>query len=149
MDKLLIRGGHPLRGEVVISGAKNAALPEMCATLLTDAPVHLHNLPRLHDVRTMRGLLDHMGVRTETHGERGGMSFSAPAPITPEAPALFSTITGWPICAASLSAISRAITSVTPPGAHGTMKRIGRFGNSCAAAAESESASATSASKQR
>ena len=86
MDKLLIRGGHPLRGEVIVSGAKNAALPEMCATLLTDEPVHLHNVPRLHDVRTMRGLLDHMGVRTETHGARGGMSFCAAAPITPEAP---------------------------------------------------------------
>ncbi len=86
MDKLLIRGGRPLRGEVVISGAKNAALPEMCATLLTDEPVRLVNVPRLQDVRTMRKLLDHMGVATETHGERGGMSFHAAEPITPEAP---------------------------------------------------------------
>ena len=86
MDKLLIRGGRPLKGELAISGAKNAALPEMCATLLTDAPVTLTNVPRLHDVRTMRQLLGNMGVRTETHGERGGMSFHAAAPITPEAP---------------------------------------------------------------
>ena len=86
MDKLLIRGGRPLRGEVTISGAKNAALPEMCATLLTDEPVKLINVPRLQDVRTMRKLLDNMGVRTETHGERGGMSFHAAGPITPEAP---------------------------------------------------------------
>ncbi|MBK8664815.1 MAG: UDP-N-acetylglucosamine 1-carboxyvinyltransferase [Burkholderiales bacterium] len=86
MDKLLIRGGRPLRGEVTISGAKNAALPEMCATLLTDQPVRLVNVPRLQDVRTMRKLLDNMGVRTETHGERGGMSFHAGGPITPEAP---------------------------------------------------------------
>ena len=86
MDKLLIRGGRPLRGEVTISGAKNAALPEMCATLLTDEPVKLTNLPRLQDVRTMRKLLDNMGVQTETHGERGGMSFHAAEPITPEAP---------------------------------------------------------------
>ena len=86
MDKLLIRGGRPLRGEVTISGAKNAALPEMCATLLTDEPVKLTNVPRLHDVRTMRKLLDNMGVQTETHGERGGMSFHAAEPITPEAP---------------------------------------------------------------
>ncbi len=70
MDKLLIRGGRQLHGEVRISGAKNAALPEMCATLLTDETVHLHNVPRLHDVATMRRLLDNMGVRTETHGER-------------------------------------------------------------------------------
>ena len=86
MDKLLIRGGSPLRGEVTISGAKNAALPEMCATLLTDEPVKLTNVPRLQDVRTMRKLLDNMGVQTETHGERGGMSFHAAEPITPEAP---------------------------------------------------------------
>ena len=86
MDKLLIRGGRPLQGEVLISGAKNAALPEMCATLLTADPVRLINVPRLQDVRTMRRLLDNMGVQTETHGERGGMSFHAADPINPEAP---------------------------------------------------------------
>ena len=86
MDKLLIRGGRRLQGEVIISGAKNAALPEMCATLLTGEPVMLTNVPRLHDVRTMRKLLGNMGVKTETHGERGGMSFHAAEPVTPEAP---------------------------------------------------------------
>ena len=86
MDKLKIRGGRSLKGEVIISGAKNAALPEMCAALLTNEPVHLHNVPRLHDVATMRKLLDNMGVQTETHGERGGMSFVAPDSLTPEAP---------------------------------------------------------------
>lgn len=86
MDKLLIRGGRSLHGEVIISGAKNAALPEMCAALLTNEPVHLHNVPRLHDVATMRRLLDNMGVVTESHGERGGISFVAPDSLTPEAP---------------------------------------------------------------
>ena len=86
MDKLLIRGGRQLHGEVAISGAKNAALPEMCAALLTDEPVRLLNVPRLQDVRTMRKLLGNMGVATETHGERGGMGFHAADPITPEAP---------------------------------------------------------------
>ncbi|QCB46723.1 UDP-N-acetylglucosamine 1-carboxyvinyltransferase [Hydrogenophaga sp. PAMC20947] len=86
MDKLQITGGHPLNGEVVISGAKNAALPEMCATLLTDEPVRLLNVPRLQDVATMRRLLDNMGVKTETHGDRGGMSFHAADPILAEAP---------------------------------------------------------------
>ena len=66
MDKLLVHGGRPLHGEVVISGAKNAALPEMCAALLTSEPVHLINVPRLHDVRTMRKLLDNMGVASAT-----------------------------------------------------------------------------------
>ena len=68
MDKLLIQGGRSLHGEVLISGAKNAALPELCAALLTAEPVTLHNVPRLRDVATMRTLLDHMGVRTETIG---------------------------------------------------------------------------------
>ena len=86
MDKLLIRGGHTLHGEVQISGAKNAALPQMCAALLTREPVHLLNVPRLQDVATMRRLLDNMGVQTETHGERGGMSFHAADSIKPEAP---------------------------------------------------------------
>ncbi|HEY9096238.1 MAG TPA: UDP-N-acetylglucosamine 1-carboxyvinyltransferase [Hydrogenophaga sp.] len=86
MDKLQITGGRPLNGEVVISGAKNAALPEMCATLLTDEPVRLLNVPRLQDVATMRRLLDNMGVKTETHGDRGGLSFQAADPINPEAP---------------------------------------------------------------
>ena len=86
MDKLLIRGGRQLHGEVQISGAKNAALPEMCAALLTCEPVHLLNVPRLQDVATMRRLLDNMGVQSQTHGERGGMSFQAVDSIKPEAP---------------------------------------------------------------
>ena len=86
MDKLLITGGAELHGEVVISGAKNAALPEMCATLLTNEPVKLHNMPRLHDVATMRKLLENMGVKSATHGDRGGMTLHAAEPILPEAP---------------------------------------------------------------
>ena len=86
MDKLRIRGGRQLSGEVTISGAKNAALPEMCAALLTAEPVLLTNVPRLHDVRTMRHLLEHMGVRVHTRGERGGMDFDADGVIEPEAP---------------------------------------------------------------
>jgi UDP-N-acetylglucosamine 1-carboxyvinyltransferase len=86
MDKLLVRGGRPLNGTIEISGAKNAALPEMCATLLTAEAVKLSNVPRLHDVRTMRRLLENMGVAIATHGERGGMSFHAADPLTPEAP---------------------------------------------------------------
>jgi UDP-N-acetylglucosamine 1-carboxyvinyltransferase len=86
MDKLVVRGGRRLQGEVNISGAKNAALPEICATLLTSEPVHLKNVPRLQDVATIRRILESMGVKAETHGERGGMSFTAPDTITPFAP---------------------------------------------------------------
>ena len=63
MDKLVIEGGHPLEGEVRVSGAKNAALPILCASLLTAEPLTLTNVPRLNDVRTMRSLLSQMGVR--------------------------------------------------------------------------------------
>jgi UDP-N-acetylglucosamine 1-carboxyvinyltransferase len=62
MDKLLIRGGRALHGTVTISGAKNAALPELCAALLTAEPVTLRNVPRLQDVSTALKLLRNMGV---------------------------------------------------------------------------------------
>jgi UDP-N-acetylglucosamine 1-carboxyvinyltransferase len=62
MDKLQIRGGIPLEGEVRISGAKNAALPILAATLLVDGPVSVGNVPHLRDVTTMIELLGRMGV---------------------------------------------------------------------------------------
>jgi UDP-N-acetylglucosamine 1-carboxyvinyltransferase len=62
MDKLVIEGGTALRGEVRVSGAKNAALPILCAALLTSEPLTLTNVPRLNDVRTMQALLSQMGV---------------------------------------------------------------------------------------
>ena len=86
MDKLRINGGRTLRGEVLISGAKNAALPELCAALLTSEPVTLNNLPRLQDVVTMRKLLDNMGVQTNTREDRSGITLQAADPIKAEAP---------------------------------------------------------------
>jgi UDP-N-acetylglucosamine 1-carboxyvinyltransferase len=65
MDKLRIRGGRRLEGEVAISGAKNAALPELCAALLTAERVQLANVPRLQDVATMLKLLRTLGVAVE------------------------------------------------------------------------------------
>lgn len=65
MDKLLIRGGRRLSGTVTISGAKNAALPELCAALLTAEPVTLRNVPRLQDVSTACKLLRNMGVSVD------------------------------------------------------------------------------------
>jgi UDP-N-acetylglucosamine 1-carboxyvinyltransferase len=70
MDKLLIRGGRELHGELRISGAKNAALPELCAALLTDEPVVLENVPRLQDVATMVTLIKNMGVQVERDEQR-------------------------------------------------------------------------------
>jgi UDP-N-acetylglucosamine 1-carboxyvinyltransferase len=62
MPKLLIQGGKPLRGEIRISGAKNAALPVLCAALLTRETLAIRNIPQLNDVSTMLALLAQMGV---------------------------------------------------------------------------------------
>ena len=67
MDKLVIQGGAPLSGEVRISGAKNAALPILCASLLTREPLIIENVPHLHDVTTMLNLLGQMGVAVSLH----------------------------------------------------------------------------------
>ncbi len=69
MDKLIISGGVPLNGEIRISGAKNAALPILAATLLADEPVTVRNVPHLHDITTTMELLGRMGV-TLTVDER-------------------------------------------------------------------------------
>ncbi|GIX38834.1 UDP-N-acetylglucosamine 1-carboxyvinyltransferase [Silanimonas lenta] len=63
MAKIVIAGGEPLNGEVQISGAKNAVLPILCATLLADSPVEVGNVPHLHDVTTTMELLGEMGVQ--------------------------------------------------------------------------------------
>jgi UDP-N-acetylglucosamine 1-carboxyvinyltransferase len=65
MDKLVIEGGRPLAGRVRVSGAKNAALPILCASLLSTEPLVLTNVPQLNDVRTMQTLLAQMGVRLD------------------------------------------------------------------------------------
>lgn len=85
MDKLLIRGGRTLHGEVLISGAKNATLPELCATLLTAQPVTLCNVPRLQDVSTMLTLIRNMGVQVEQNDD-GSVRINAGTLSTPEAP---------------------------------------------------------------
>ena len=85
MDKLLIRGGRPLKGTMTVSGAKNAALPELCATLLTDEAVTLRNVPKLQDIATMVKLIRHMGVEVQ-QPEEGVMRLCAQRLEQPEAP---------------------------------------------------------------
>ncbi|MFT3801958.1 MAG: UDP-N-acetylglucosamine 1-carboxyvinyltransferase [Burkholderiaceae bacterium] len=70
MDKLIIEGGRPLRGDVRVSGAKNAALPILCAALLTSEPLVLDNVPGLRDIDTALTLLRRMGVTVERDGSR-------------------------------------------------------------------------------
>ncbi|TXG93958.1 MAG: UDP-N-acetylglucosamine 1-carboxyvinyltransferase [Rhodocyclaceae bacterium] len=71
MDKLLIEGGNVLSGEVAMSGAKNAALPILCASLLTAEPVHFTNVPHLNDISTMLRLLGDRGVGVTMDGVDG------------------------------------------------------------------------------
>ena len=63
MDKLLIQGGVSLEGEISISGAKNSALPILSATLLTNQPITISNVPHLHDITTTIELLGLMGSK--------------------------------------------------------------------------------------
>jgi UDP-N-acetylglucosamine 1-carboxyvinyltransferase len=85
VDKLLIAGGMPLVGEVAISGAKNAALPILCAGLLTADPLRLTRVPRLQDVATMLRLIGQMGVAVENDGD-GAVTLDARALVNPVAP---------------------------------------------------------------
>jgi UDP-N-acetylglucosamine 1-carboxyvinyltransferase len=85
MDKLRILGGTPLRGEVSISGAKNAALPILCAGLLTADTVTLSNVPKLNDISTTLKLLGQLGVKT-TRNADDSVSITADQVSTLEAP---------------------------------------------------------------
>lgn len=84
MDKLLITGGNRLRGEVVVSGAKNAALPILCASLLAETPLHLSSVPALKDVGSTIKLLEQMGVKAERNADK--VSLDASVVHTKEAP---------------------------------------------------------------
>ncbi len=94
MDKLRIKGGSPLTGEVRASGAKNAALPILCAALLSAEPLRLSNVPRLNDVTTMEALLAQMGVRLDAR--------------TPGAVVLDAARIDWPLAPYELVKTMRA-----------------------------------------
>jgi UDP-N-acetylglucosamine 1-carboxyvinyltransferase len=84
VDKLRITGGRPLEGELAVSGAKNAALPIMCASLLSSQPLRLSNVPRLMDVSTMAKLLSQMGISVER--AEGAITLTAKEIKDPTAP---------------------------------------------------------------
>src|SRR5262245_7729285 len=85
MDKIRIQGPSHLKGTVRASGAKNAVLPEMAATLLVEGPVRLHNVPVVRDVQTMTRVLRHLGMRQLTL-EGNVLQADGGAPGEPEAP---------------------------------------------------------------
>ena len=86
MDKFLIEGGRRLEGSVEISGAKNAALPELAASLLTSEALRLSNVPRVHDISTMARLLAHMGVAVTLPPAPDAMVLRAETVTSAEAP---------------------------------------------------------------
>jgi len=85
LDKLVIVGGVPLHGDVTISGAKNAALPIICAALLAETPLVLSSVPGLRDVSTTYRLLEHMGVKVDA-GRAGQVTLDAGNITSHEAP---------------------------------------------------------------
>ena len=76
MDKLIIQGGNRLHGEVLISGAKNAALPILCASLLAETPLHLTSVPALKDVGSTIKLLEKMGVKVNRDADKVSLDAS-------------------------------------------------------------------------
>lgn len=88
MDKLEIQGNGPLRGEIRVSGAKNAALPILCAGLLSADTISLDNVPRLQDVGTTLKLLRQMGMKAEQDGAR--VTLNGADVNSPEAPTNWS-----------------------------------------------------------
>ncbi len=85
MDKLVIVGGTPLHGDVTISGAKNAALPIICASLLAETPLELFSVPGLRDVNTTYRLLEHLGVKVVAD-QPGHVTLDASSIVSHEAP---------------------------------------------------------------
>lgn len=115
MDKFVIEGGIPLKGEVTPSGNKNAALPILAACILTDQPIILHNVPDILDVRSMCALLESLGVQFEKlngHTLKVQASEIRPADLDPE---LCKMIRASILLAGPMLARSGSIT-LPPPG---------------------------------
>jgi len=94
MERFIIQGGIPLSGTIIPSGNKNAALPILAATLLTDKPVTLHNLPNIGDVQTMITLLEDLGAAVQRHDNHSVTICAAEIRSTCPDPKLFSEIRG-------------------------------------------------------
>jgi UDP-N-acetylglucosamine 1-carboxyvinyltransferase len=95
MDRIRIFGGEPLNGIIPISGAKNAALPTLVASLLTDQPLTVHNIPRLADVRRLLQLLGNHGVDYTILGRRSGQDIDSGLSITLQAKDIIDTCTPY------------------------------------------------------
>ena len=121
MERFVIEGGIPLRGTIIPSGNKNAALPMLAATLLTDQPVTLHNLPDIGDVQIMLELLEELGVGVERHGDHSATIHAAELRSTCPNAKLFSQIRGSLTLIGAMVARAGRIKLALPGG-----DRIGR-----------------------
>ncbi|MGD2040712.1 MAG: UDP-N-acetylglucosamine 1-carboxyvinyltransferase [Anaerolineae bacterium] len=121
MERFLIEGGIPLNGTIVPSGNKNAALPIVAATLLTDQPVTLHNLPNIGDVQTMLTLIEDLGATVVHHSESSVTIHAANLRSTCPDALLFSQIRGSMTLLGPMLARAGSITLTLPGG-----DRIGR-----------------------
>jgi UDP-N-acetylglucosamine 1-carboxyvinyltransferase len=124
MERFVIEGGIPLNGTVVPSGNKNAALPILAATLLTDKPVILHNLPNIGDVRTMLALLEDLGVTVHRHNNHSVTVQAADICTTCPDPNLFSEIRGSLTLLGPMLARARQIELTLPGGDRIGQRRI-------------------------
>ena len=121
MERFVIEGGIPLNGTVIPSGNKNAALPILAATLLTDRPVTLHNLPNIGDVRTLLALLQDLGASVQWHDNHSATIQVARVCSTCPDPNLFSQIRGSLTLLGPMLARAGQVTLTLPGG-----DRIGR-----------------------
>jgi UDP-N-acetylglucosamine 1-carboxyvinyltransferase len=121
VERFVIQGGIPLSGTVVPSGNKNAALPILAATLLTDQPVTLRNLPNIGDVQTMLVLLEKLGAHVQRHGAHAVTVQAAHISSTCPDPSLVSQIRGSLTVMGPILAREGQVTLALPGG-----DRIGR-----------------------
>jgi UDP-N-acetylglucosamine 1-carboxyvinyltransferase len=121
VERFMIEGGIPLSGRILPSGNKNAALPILAATLLTDKPVTLRNLPNIGDVRTMIALLEDMGAKVQRHDPHTVTIHAINLDTTCPDPEMFSQIRGSLTMLGPVLARAGAITLTLPGG-----DRIGR-----------------------
>jgi UDP-N-acetylglucosamine 1-carboxyvinyltransferase len=121
MERFVIQGGVPISGTVVPSGNKNAALPIVAATLLSDKPITLHNLPNIGDVQTMITLIENLGATVQRHNYHTVTIHVANIRSTCPDPVLFSQIRGSLTLLGPMLARAGRITLALPGG-----DRIGR-----------------------
>jgi UDP-N-acetylglucosamine 1-carboxyvinyltransferase len=121
VERFVIEGGTPLRGTVVSSGNKNEALPILAATLLTDQPITLHNLPDIGDVRMMLALIEGLGATVQRHDAHTVTIQASEIRSTSPDPGLFTQIRGSITLIGPMVARAGGITLTQPGG-----DRIGR-----------------------